>query len=278
MSAEQELRDGNLSEALAQLQSEVRQDPGNARHRVFLFQLLCVLGDWNRALGQLGVAGELDAGALAMVQTYREALRCEAFRAEVFAGRRQPLVFDQPAPWVAWLIEALRRDADGRPAEAREFRDRAFDMAPGVPGRIGEEPFEWIADADPRLGPIVEAIIDGRYYWVPFAAVQRVAIEKPQDLRDVVWMPAHIFWTNGGEKVALLPTRYPGSEASGDPAIRLSRRTEWTQSDTGLVTGLGQRMLTTDISEYPLMDIREISLDHRPAAASVALPSTSADG
>ena len=34
-----------------------------------------MLGDWNRALGQLGVAGDLDPRALAMVQTYREALQ-----------------------------------------------------------------------------------------------------------------------------------------------------------------------------------------------------------
>ena len=107
MSAEQLLRDGNLAEALAQLQSEVRKEPGNAAYRVFLFQLLCVLGDWNRALGQLAVAGDLDPRALAMVQTYREALRCEVFRAEVFASRRQPLAFGKPEPWVAWMIEAL---------------------------------------------------------------------------------------------------------------------------------------------------------------------------
>src|SRR5271157_1795013 len=155
MSAEQQLRDGNLAEALAELQSEVRKDPGNAANRVFLFQLLCVLGDWNRALGQLRVAGDLDPRALAMVQTYREALRCEVFRMQVFAGRRQPLVFGKPEPWVAWLIEALRRDTDGRSAEGQELRDRAFETATAVSGRIGDDAFEWIADADPRLGPIL---------------------------------------------------------------------------------------------------------------------------
>ena len=45
--------------------------------RVFLFQLLCVLGQWERALTQLNVAAELDAQALAMAQMYREALQCE---------------------------------------------------------------------------------------------------------------------------------------------------------------------------------------------------------
>src|SRR6516162_8983450 len=108
MSAEQEIRIGNLTEALVQLQDEVRKDPADAKKRVFLFQLLCVLGEWKRALVQLSVAGQLDAGTIPMVQTYREALRCEVFRADVFTGRRLPLVFGKPAEWVALLIEALR--------------------------------------------------------------------------------------------------------------------------------------------------------------------------
>ena len=92
MFAEQSLREGSLDETLTQLQDQVRKDPSNASHRVFLFQLLAVLGDWNRAATQLKVAGELDAGTLAMVQTYREALRCEVLRADIFAGRNTPLV------------------------------------------------------------------------------------------------------------------------------------------------------------------------------------------
>ena len=31
-----------------------------------------------------------------MVQTYREALRCEVHRAEVFAGRKSPLILGEP--------------------------------------------------------------------------------------------------------------------------------------------------------------------------------------
>ena len=31
----------------------------------------------------------------------------------------------------------------------------------------------------------------------------------------MVWMPAHLQFENGGESVALIPTRYPGSEAAG---------------------------------------------------------------
>jgi len=42
--AEELLREGRLPEALADLQNRIRQDPASVHLRVFLFQLLCVLG------------------------------------------------------------------------------------------------------------------------------------------------------------------------------------------------------------------------------------------
>jgi len=258
MLAEQSLREGNLEESLAQLQQQVRADPSNAKLRIFLFQLLAVLGQWERALKQLTVAGELDAGSLAMVQTYREALRCEALRAEVFAGQRAPLVFGDPEPWLALLLEALRLGGTGQTGRAQPLRDEAFEAAPTTPGEIDGTPFAWLADADTRLGPVLEAIINGRYYWIPVHRVREVQIEEPADLRDVVWAPAHFVWANGGENVALIPTRYPGSEAAPDGQVRLARRTDWVEVEGGGCLGLGQRMLATDAGEYPLMDVRRI--------------------
>lgn len=261
MSAEESLRSGDLEQALSQLQDQVRKNPSDAKLRVFLFQLLSVLGQWDRALTQLSVAGELDAGALAMVQTYREALQCEVLRAEIFAGRRFPLVFGDPEAWIAFMQEALRVAAEGDAAHAREIRERAFESAPATAGSIDGQPFLWIADADPRIGPMLEAIMNGRYYWVPYQRIQSIEIEAPADLRDQVWLPATLTFANGGATVALLPTRYPGSESSADARIRLARMTDWEEVSDGAFVGLGQRMLATDQAEYPLMDVRKITLD-----------------
>ena len=200
--------------ALAQLQEQVRAKPADAKLRVFLFQLLCVLGQWERALNQLKVAAELDAGALAMAQMYGEAVRCEAMRSEVFAGTKSPMVFGEPEQWLALLIESLLVGGQRRRRASRGAARCARSRRPTRRrATINGQPFEWIADADSRLGPVLEAVINGRYYWVPFARLAAVTIEAPEDLRDVVWMPAHLQFENGGEAVALIPTRYPGSEA-----------------------------------------------------------------
>jgi len=150
MLAQESLREGRLEEALAELQTQVRKEPANVQHRVFLFQLLAVLGRWERALNQLEAVGELDPGAMPMVCTYRQAVAAEIARAAVFTGQVSPALIGEPQEWVAWLIEALRLTAAGDHARAGELRERAFEAAPATPGAVDGTAFEWIADADAR--------------------------------------------------------------------------------------------------------------------------------
>src|SRR3546814_15043528 len=100
MLAEQSLKDAQLQESLAHLQAQVRKEPAKAQHRIFLFLLLAVLGQWNRALTQLKVLGDIDAGTLAMVQTYREAIRCEMLPPQIHCGCRSSVVLRKPEAWV----------------------------------------------------------------------------------------------------------------------------------------------------------------------------------
>jgi len=261
---EDDVRQGRLDEALAGLQAAIRKAPAEAKHRVLLFQLLSLRGEWDRAMTQLNVVGDLDAKALPMVQTYRAALLCEQLRAEVFAGKRTPLLFGEPARWAALLVQSLMMAAKGQSAESEKLHSEAFDLAPTSTGKIDNQPFAWLADADPRLGPVLEAIVDGKYYWIPFTNLRAVKVEKPADLRDLAWIPAYLTLANGGEVVALIPTRYPGSEASDDPAIRMARKTEWLPGKDGASSGLGQRMLATDQGDYPLLEVRSIAFDKAP--------------
>jgi type VI secretion system protein ImpE len=267
LTAEDNLRAGDPQQALKALQEEVKSKPADAKLRIFLFQLLCVLGQWERALNQLNVAATLDVDAMAMAQTYREAIRCEVLRAEVFAGKKSPMLFGEPEAWVALLIESLLRAGRGESQAAQELSSRAFEAAPTTSGTLDDQPFEWIADADMRLGPTLETIINGRYCWVPFSRLARVDIEEPADLRDMVWMPAHLQFDNGGESVALIPTRYAGSESAEDGLVALARKTVWQEPAPGIYYGLGQRVLATDAGEVSLMEVRSITLGARAAEA-----------
>ena len=261
------LRQGEPKAALDALQQLIRKEPQVSKHRVFLFQLLLSLGEWERAKTQLSVVKELDAATIPMAQAYSEALRCELLREGVFSGQRSPLVFGEPAEWVAHVQQALVMSAQGQVEQAQELRAAAFEAADAVPGTItvasadgdNESAFAWLADADSRLGPIFEAVINGKYYWVPASAVSELTIEAPEDLRDFVWMPAQFRWQNGGEAVALIPTRYPGSASAEDPAFQLARKTDWYDAGHDEYRGVGQRVFATDAGDFGICDVRRIT-------------------
>src|SRR5262249_6888571 len=166
----------------------------------------------------------------------------------------------EPLPWLAQLFQTLSVAAKGRGAEAAALRAAALEQAAAVPGVIDGEAFEWISDADSRLGPVCEANVDGRYSWVPFQRIRSARLEAPADLRDVVWRPAKIGLTNGGEAAALIPARYPGWESDPNGLIRLSRKTEWDEAAADTFHGRGQRMFATNQGEHALLSVRRIEL------------------
>ena len=286
--AEALLRQGRVNDCLKQLEASIRKDPADAKLRVFLFQLLCVQGAWDRAITQLNVAAEMNPANLLMSQVCGPALNCEALRAQVFRGQRSPLVLGEPEEWVGLMIQANQLSATGNEEQAAPLREKALDQAPAVSGFIDGEPFDWIADADPRLGPILEAVVEGRYYWVPLSRLSRIDLDPPADLRDIVWLPARLTFTNGGSSVALIPTRYPGSESSADDAIRLARKTEWAEGPGGLFTGLGQRLFVTgrgeESGEHAILETRLIGFGAEPPlplhadAEGEAEPAEATDG
>tara|TARA_R110000850_G_scaffold126520_5_gene245313 strand:+ start:1978 stop:2826 length:849 start_codon:yes stop_codon:yes gene_type:complete len=261
VAAEDILKTGSIAETMAALTDQVRKNPADARGRIFIFQMYCVLGAWEKALTQLKVCGELDAGTLSMVQTYREAIACEMMREKVFAGKKAPLVFGQPENWIALLIQALEPAARGDGAAAAALREKAFKDAPAIDGTLNGEPFAWVADADSRLGPVCELILNGKYYWAPFSNIKRIQIEEPTDLRDRVWTPANIMFATGGESVAFIPTRYPGAGASDSDDVRLARLTDWQDIGAETYLGAGQKLFATDGGDFGVMDIRALDLN-----------------
>ncbi|HNT39597.1 MAG TPA: type VI secretion system accessory protein TagJ [Rubrivivax sp.] len=249
-----------LEQQLAELKGEIRAAPAQASLRIYLFQLLAVMGQWRKALEALQLAAQLDPKAQPMARTYREAIACEMLRADVFAGRRSPSILGEPPPWMGLLTQALVKLGKGDAATAAALRAEAFEQAPTSSGRLDDEPFEWIADADSRLGPVCELLVKGSYYWLPFASIRNIGFEKPQDLRDFVWTACEVTLSSGGTLAGFIPTRYPGSEEAAD-GLRLARRTEWTDLGDGHASGLGQRLWLADGEDHALLDVRRLQID-----------------
>ncbi len=237
--------------------ARVKANPTDADLRIGLFRLFSLTGQWDRAITQLTAAMELKADHALYAKAFLACIACERFRAEVFAGKRMAMLVGEPAPWIGLMGKALEA-SDSRAKIS--WWDQALDEAPTTSGKLNGEPFEWIADADSRLGPILEAFIDGKYYWLPFSQLQSVKFHAPVDLIETIWQSAEVEFQNGGTKSVYLPARYPGSESSSDPLLVRGAKTEWTALNDQYALGLGQKLLVTDGQELPLLECRLLEL------------------
>lgn len=252
--------------AVASVMDDIRSNPAALAPRLALFQLACVAGDWVRAGKQLDALEGLDAETALMSKVYRGLIEAEEKRRAVLAGAEPPMSVGRPPPWFAMLAQALAFDARGEAQAAADLRARALDAAEPSAGHVfgnGPDgtPFAWIMDADPRFGPTLEVIVDGAYRWLPLVHLQELRSDPPADVKDLVWLPARLTLTGGGEAHAFLPVRYPGSEACVDAALRMARATEWRDAAGGVQVGLGQRLLATDAGDHPLLDIRRLVVE-----------------
>lgn len=248
------LRSGDLDGARATLIDAVKRDPGDQGARMFLWQLMALSGEWDKAISQLRMLTQVSAEAQMLATVYNQAIAAEKERPAAYAGAKPFPVLVASSPWIETLAGAL---AAGSPEAAEQARDEAFDAAGDTPGMVGEEKFGWVADIDSRLGPCFEAIVAGRWGLIPFEAVARIKTEGPRDLRDIIWLPVEMALRSGQSVAALLPARYPGSE-TGSGAVRLGRATEWRAVDGG-EEPVGQRIWATDTGlEIGLLDFTEI--------------------
>jgi type VI secretion system protein ImpE len=259
LDADQRLREGDLDGARAALVENVRSNPADPKARMFLFQLLAVAGEWDRAQTHLEALARLSPEAQMLATVYSQAMKAELQRAEIFAGReRMPII---RGAWAEPLANAIEHYAAGRTAEGDAARDAALDEAPDTPGQLDGVRFDWIADVDARFGPTIEAIIHGRYGLVAFSEIEKLDSEGPKDLRDTVWLPAQIAFREGQSVAALLPSRYPGSERSSDLPQRMARATGWQSGPAG-ETASGQHLLALSAGEeVGLLGVRSLVFD-----------------
>jgi len=263
MTVDAALRGCDLDQAVSAIVEEIRRDPGRGEFRLRFFQLLCLKGEWDRALTQLDLLPNLnpaDGDLLMAVPALRSLIASETEREAVFAGRQAPVVFGEPPEWIGHQIEAVRLMATGEWDAALRLVTLAREAAPVSSGTLNGEAFGWIMDADPRFGPSLEVVIGGRYYWMPFTRLESLEVVPPENLHDRVWMSVNLVLSNGSLLGGYLPVRYPGTERSDDQ-LRLARATVWDQKRPGISLGMGHRFWATDQSDTGLMQVRRLVLN-----------------
>ncbi|EMM4084733.1 impE family protein [Shigella flexneri] len=249
------LRDYSVVEGIQIAEQQVRMAPALASRRHSLFQLLCVTGDWSRALQQIQLCARMDANYTREAQIYGELIRCEIYRHACFQGEQRPGFILPPPAWMEDLLAALACNARSEAQEADANRSHALEAITDTSGQWSGGAFDWVSDSDSRTGPVLEVIAGGVYIWLPFSQIRSLKSPLPARLTDLIWKPINITLNNGDTLSAWLFPRYSGSEKAADP-LRLCRATVW-QDGPGetLVQALGQRVWLTSHGDISLLDL-----------------------
>jgi type VI secretion system protein ImpE len=222
-------RAGHLRQAILALGDELKKSPLDARRRTFLFELLCFAGEYDRAEKHLNFLADASKEAAAGVLLYRSALHAERIRSDMFKSRTFPL-------------------------------DRGVKAA--RPGVLNGKSFASFSDADPRIGPNLEVFIAGSYTWIPFNSIEEVVIDKPNRLRDLLWITAKVRTTpefrlqDLGE--VLLPVLCPLSSTSDDESVALGQTTVWVDDAEFSHIPFGQKLFAVDSEDCSLLEIHNL--------------------
>jgi type VI secretion system protein ImpE len=261
MSAKELFDAGNLSGAIEQVTQDVKSNPRDLKSRIFLFELLCFAGEFQRAQRQLDAAAQtsgdvkIEMGA----QAYRNLLQAETLRREFFTGaRKTPKFFSEPPAYTALHIDAVTRLRSNEWEALEQLMENSAGVRQPLSGQCNGKAFREFHDGDDLLSPFLEVFFQSDYYWLPLELIARVEIPAPSTLRDLLWTPANVQLRDRPLGDLLIPAQYFGSHGHSDDLVKLGRMTDWKSVGNDHLSGLGQRTFFADDTEYPLLEIRTL--------------------
>lgn len=248
---------GDLAGATAAASDRVRKAPADGSARLLLAELLLFVGNFERADRMLDALAATDPSAILAVTEFRQLLRAEVARRQVFTDGRVPDFIGGPEPaqraTLALLVALLAGDEVAAAAACLEA-EAARVPAPGTTNGTGFS--DW-RDADDLLGGSLEVLtVSGHYYWVPFHRVVALTPVPPRRPRDLFWRRARLSVADGPEADVYLPVLYPSDPRS--ELQRLGRETDWLEVTPGLVRGLGQKTFIIGEDGVPVLQLAPV--------------------
>jgi type VI secretion system protein ImpE len=230
MNALELFQSGKLQAALQALGEEVRNAPLDSKRRIFLFELLCFAGEYDRAEKHLEIVAGASQAANVGALLYRSALHAERTRQKMFADSSFPM----PRP----VLE--------------------------TPGQLNDQSFSGFMDADPRIGGALEVFVAGCYSWIDFQQIASIEIPRPKRLRDLLWTPAIVTTTPEFKAMelgeVLLPVLSPLSWKESDDSVRLGRSTIWKPDPVHGEIPVGQKLFLAGEECIPILELGKVEL------------------
>jgi type VI secretion system protein ImpE len=252
---------GHLKDAIAASTAAVKRNPSDLGARVLLAELLAFAGNAERADVILDAASDIDPGAAITVAEFRQLLRAEVARRQLFRDGRVPEFIGEPSTWQRTALAALVALREGNAAEAARLSAEAEACRVVVNGRHGEHPFQDLRDADDLLAGTIEVLTTtGKYFWIPVERVRSIDFHPPKRPRDLLWRRATMSVADGPDGDVYIPATYATLDQAADDSLLLGRSTDWTGPEGGPVRGLGLRVFLVGDDAVTIMEMSSIEI------------------
>ncbi len=249
-------RQGNLRQAAAAVANELRRQPGNAGKRAFYAELLCLLGEFEKADSQLATLQTLAPDALVTVGTWRQLLQAAQARVDVHAAGRTPELLgeadNRTRVRLDMLIAIREQDWPGAARQALLLEE----SRPIRPLWVNGKAVDDLRDLDDVDAGLLEVLAsNGKYFWVCTTQVESLALHRPERPLDLLWRKAELTLLDGTHGQVFIPMIY-ATPTDNEQAL-LGRATQW-QDRAGLVRGIGLRTWLIGDEAMPLSRIDNV--------------------
>ena len=257
-------REGNLADAVTAATAAVRKAPTDIAARVLLAELLAFSGNIDRADVILDAAAELEPATAIVVAEFRQLLRGELARRQLFSEGRVPEVLGEPTAAQRSSLAAIVALRNGDAVEAASLAAQAEQERPHPTGTAGSLAFDDMRDTDDLLATCFEVITTtGKYFWIAPERVATLAFHAPKRPRDLFWRRATMQVAGGPDGDVYIPAIYPPAKnaaAAMTDALRLGRATDWQPAgDGGPTVGLGAVTLLVGEDARTWLELEQIA-------------------
>jgi type VI secretion system protein ImpE len=256
MDAQELYRQGKLDEAIQAMNEEVRADPADPDKRSLLSDLLCIVGNYDRADLQLDAIGKVLPGAVAAIGLTRQLVRAEQWRQQCFAEGRVPEFVDKPGEREKLYLQAMLLVREGSLEEAAGVIQQVEELRAPLSGTSNGTAFDDFRDCDDLTAGVFEVLTStGKYFWIPMGHVERIEFRPIERPRDLLWRRVGMDVRGGPDGEVFIPAIY--APTPEDNPARMGRTTEW--SETEPVRGVGLRSFLVGDELATLTELTELS-------------------
>lgn len=251
--------------AIAAAISHVKNKPTDTAARTFLFELLIFAGEFDRAEKQLDVLGQQNANSLIGTQVYRQCIAAEKMRQKTFRADHVPEFITAKPAYVQFLLDAIRALRNNNAGEAAQKLEESETARPAIGGKANDVEFQDFRDYNDLTASVLEVFLKGQYVWIPLEFVEKLEIQKPQSLRDVLWTQAKIELFDGTGGEIHLPAIYVDSFKHDDGEVKLGKATDWIELAPNVFAGAGNRLFAVNGAAKPLIELGVIEFQYSQA-------------